>query len=490
MAKITDPSLLAQATEVVFDTTAKTIQLLVAGDLSTDGVTLQALYSFCKEQWKTDAELIKYPFPLVAITEQKFDVVNGWDFEDATTRNLIRDAGWALKDALNVSQEEYMGFVTLGTVGALHQIYYQQSEGGSSTDVVLTGAANQAVKIYGDVTHGDFDYRSYFKCFVREQAFLYDQSELADIGRDTVTYQVYSFPLGNGDDLKVTHLDAAIAADAPYTGMSITYLAGTGFAAYNAGTTYALNTVVSNAGRWWICIQAGGSGHTPADDTWWDPYLGERQLGSSYFAFNVIVDGNAGNTRQAYEFVQYKLRQNSDIDAGSGSVIGKTANSLLSFVGDTLVTASGVFLDDFALADKNSVDFYDVLGAKQTYPYLASGTITFNENLVNDTGGKYWMFFTRTDLSNTHDFGTTDALIVDDGSSVPLTADINASSINFTFDYENNIQGGRTPNVDAEVTIVGIGLETGQYVKTTGTIARSNANAFSLVSSLERNYTA
>lgn len=53
MAKITDPDLLNQGTEVVFDATNKTIQLLVAGNISTDGVTGQALFSFCKEEWKT-----------------------------------------------------------------------------------------------------------------------------------------------------------------------------------------------------------------------------------------------------------------------------------------------------------------------------------------------------------------------------------------------------------------------------------------------------
>ena len=51
MALITDPDLLAQGTEVVFDTANKTIQLVKAGDLTDDGITLQAVYSFCKEQW-------------------------------------------------------------------------------------------------------------------------------------------------------------------------------------------------------------------------------------------------------------------------------------------------------------------------------------------------------------------------------------------------------------------------------------------------------
>ena len=56
MAKLVAPDSLNQATEVVINTGAKTIQLLVAGNLadsnpgSTSGVTLQAVYSFLKEE--------------------------------------------------------------------------------------------------------------------------------------------------------------------------------------------------------------------------------------------------------------------------------------------------------------------------------------------------------------------------------------------------------------------------------------------------------
>lgn len=435
MALITDPDLLAQGTEVVFDTANKTIQLVKAGDLTDDGVTLQAVYSFCKEQWKSDATLIKFPFPLVAITEQKFDLVNGWDFKDATTRNLLRYAGWALKDTSNVSLEEYMGFVTLGSIGSTDQIYYQQSSTGSATNVVLTGAANQAVKIYGDATHGNFDYRSYFKCFVRTYQKLYDQSQLSAIGQSSVTYQVYSFPLGNSADLKITHADATMTS-APYNGMTITYF---------------------------------GSNQS-------------RTIGASSYNFNVIIDGNGGTKEQIYEFVQYQLRQSTDIDNGAGTVTGKTASSLLKFVGDTLVTSNGVYIDDFATTDINNIEFYDVGGVKRTFPYVAAGTISFNENLTNDTNAIYRMYFTSG-------FGTSTAILVNDKDASAISGNVGGSaSKSFTFDYDGNTQGGRTAGTDAPVTIVAIGLSTGQYVKATGTITRSNANSFSLVSSLERNY--
>ena len=68
MALITDPDNLNQGVEVDFDTSLKTITLNQAGNLSTDGVTLQALYSFCKEEWKADSALIPVEFPFVPVS--------------------------------------------------------------------------------------------------------------------------------------------------------------------------------------------------------------------------------------------------------------------------------------------------------------------------------------------------------------------------------------------------------------------------------------
>ena len=94
---------------VMFDTAGKHIYLLEKGNLSTDGVTMLALHSFAKEEWKADAFLIAAaPFPIVGISfaagQWQIGVdpsgnYNGWDFADniasptaVETRRLIRDA--------------------------------------------------------------------------------------------------------------------------------------------------------------------------------------------------------------------------------------------------------------------------------------------------------------------------------------------------------------------------------------------------------------
>jgi hypothetical protein len=452
MAKIIDPDSLVQATNIVFDTTAKTIALTIAGDLSTDGVSLKALYSFTKEEWRTDAALIKFPFPFVPITDEQFELQNGWNFANATTRNLIRDAGWAVKNVSGNTTEEWAGIIGLGTIESDDQLYYEQGAG--AVDVVLTGQVNQAVQILSD-PNGDgnytdgYDRRSTFTLFVREQGQVFGQSSLADIGVTTMASQAYRFPISTANDLKITATDTAIGANAPYTGMSITY--------YSAAQV--------------------------------------RSIGGTNRNFGIIIDGNGGTAEQIYEFVQKELRDAGDIDADASTLVGKTADELLVFAGETLKTlnaanvdggGTGVYIDDFSAADTNRLTFNDNTGAERTFPFVASLTLNFSNTLQNDSSAIYRVFFTD---ANGDEFGTADAILVDDNDDADISGTVGGvAALSFTFDYDGNVQGGRTAGTDADITVVAIGLDTGQYVVATGTIARSNANTVSLVSPLERNY--
>jgi hypothetical protein len=484
LAKIIDPDFLNQNVEVTINTLTKRISLSEAGNLTSDGVTCQAIYSFLKEEWINDFNLTKFPFPIEAITENKFDLINGWDWEDIDTKNLIRDAGWALKDSLLNSKEEYMGFVTLGLLESTDQVYYQQFDEGPATNVVLTGPANQAVKIFGDTDYGNFDYRDYFKCFVREYGKIYDQSEISVLGVNTLTYRAYSFPLSSSIDSNIVQSDTTIDGYAPYTGMSITYLPGHGFGTWQDNTVFLQDAVVSFGGRWYH-TEAGGvsSGTSPLNDTGvtWVPYSGERQINEVYYPFKIIINGNASSTYNIYEFVQRQLRKDTDIDSSDGYVNGKTASELLEFIGSTLKTNRGVFVDDFDVTFTNDFLFTDSTNTEVAYSFTAAGVIQFNSTLVSDGYASYTMFFRNG-------FETQDAIIVQDADGNNISGSIVGPSVSFSFDYDNNEQGGRTPSEDAEVVIVASGLTTAQYINTTGFIRRSSENIFLLVSQQERSY--
>ena len=461
MGLISDPDDLRVATELVISTSGKTIQLLVAGNLSTLGVTLKCVYSKMKDLWD-DAAYNKYDFPFTPITDEQVELINGWDFADDTTRYLIRTGGWAVKDTGGVSLEEWAGVVTLGTMVAGTQAYFQQTVGAgvAGTNFQLTGAVNQAVKVYGDVTHGNFDYRGTLNLFARKQGQTFASSTLGDIGVGALTYQAYRFPLSNAADSKISTADIGIDANsdgvadvAPYDGMALT---------------------------WYAAAQ-------------------ERTIGGVAYNFHVVIDANGGTLEQVYEFVQFELRQGAsiDIDAGAGTKRGKVTPSLVRFVGDTLYcnsyTTGGVVIDDVQTTDKNRLWFVDDLVAAVRYPYTAVLTLNFGDNLKNDADAVYRVYFTNDDAAdapNGYDFGTANAITAKDDTGTDMASTVSGgSSVALTFAYDTNVQrGAGSEGEDAPITVVAIGLETGQYVKATGTITRSTANVVSLVAPLERNY--
>ena len=455
MAKITDPDLLNQNVEVTFITGSKTIELTKTGNLSTDGVSLQTLYSFIKEEWKDDANLIKYAFPMLSITSEQFELINGWNFSGSTadpsaSMYLIRDGGWAVVDPnTGTNSEEWANITTLGSFDAPSTdlaYFLQQDESvvgfgnATPTDFQLTGPVNQGVQLY--VTES-FDYRDFFTIYLREQGKTYGIYDLlTEQNLSALTYRKYAMPLSNGSDLKITTSDGDISTLSPYTGMSITY------------------------------------------------YTSSQQflIGSVSASFDIVIDGNSGTAEEIYEFVQWSLRQTTDIDADAGAQKrGDIAAELLSFVGDTLRGETGVYVDNFLAVDTNRLEFYDTGSVQRVFPFVAAGTIFFNNNLSNDDDAIFRLFFTS---GSAGEWGTETAIIINDNSGTPISGLVNgSSSLQFDYDYDgNNQRVSPASGSDAPYTAVAIGLSTAQYVVTTGTITRSTTNTVNFVSSLERNY--
>jgi len=466
MAKIVDPDLLTQGEEIVISPgVSGTIRLRPGkGDLlGEDGITLQCIYSFLKEEWKTDDLLIKYPFPLISITEEQFELQNGWNWANTTTIQTIRDGGWALKAADNAtSKAEYMNLTTLGSFvdSANDLAYYVNTSpvsAGTPVDFVYAGPVNEAVQIYGvpGYGHGE-DRRGTFVTFLREQGKTYDQYDLlTEQNLTALTYKKYALPLSNSSDVKISTNDPQIASGATYSGIDISY--------------YTLPQA--------------------------------RIIGGITYYFHIIIDAAGQVAETVYEKVQYLLRQTYNINSNPATsagfpIRGDVNDELLQFIGDTLRTNyvdgwGGVYIDNFDTDDINRLEFTDDAGEIRTFPYTATGTLAFNDNLVNDSGfppygnARWWMFFTAIGTSA---YGTSAAILVENASGKQLYGEVSAASIPWTFDYDGNEQAGRTKKTNAAVTVVAIGVDTAQWVKTTSTITRTTGQTISLVAALERNY--
>lgn len=459
MAKITSKSLLNVGTELVIDEAGKTIRLVATGNLvAKDGVTLQAVYSKLVDLWAT-ATYQDSPFPMYAIDalSGQFQIgtdgatYSGWTWFDDTTRNMLRDGGWSEYSAAGELQAQYAGFIGLGIIGPATtcQPYYQLAPSDAPIDFPFTDQFNVGVKVFGDATHGNFDKRTYAKAFIREYGKKFKSSVLSDTGSTGTGANKQNFLISNEDDLKLINLLGAVQATAdtamsgsPYSGITVAY--------YSANQT--------------------------------------RNIGGSPYNFKIIINGNNATLEQIYAKVQYLLRQATDINTGgtAGAVTGKTANELLTFVGDTLVTSQSVYIDNILSADSNRIEFYDDTNTKRTNPYTAAGTITFNGPLIG-AGSSYRLMFTAPPGAG-NDYGESGAITVNDATGTPIAGTISGSSVSFTFDYDGNTQGGFTAGTDRPVTLIGIRPGSGKFVAATGTLTRSKSIALSLVAEQDRVY--
>jgi hypothetical protein len=525
MAKIVDPDQLERGTEIVIDTTAKTIQLVAAGNLdnlppgATSGVTLQAVYSKLKELWKDETDLNKFRFPLRMFTKTDGILQNSWSWAGASTRNLIRDGGWE-----EVSGDQYAGIISLGNFDDdTDQAYYQQVIGydQSTSNFDKTGNLNEAILIK---VGGGSDFTGFFRAFLRirdgtthDGKTYAEYNLLTEQGLTLLEPVLYRLPLANTIDLKIdtTITDANIDANTPYTGMKLNYLKGVGFTAWANTTVYPAESVVQDNGRWYFTAAGGtSSGTGVADDTGvtdWAAYDGERQIGTNYYAFNRLLEANDGTDLEVYQWAQRQLRKTTTINANDSltlnqrsglTVNGTVAELLMEYVGDTLKTNPGLYIDNFNTDSTNNLVFRDITvdgggvdantmlpltSTERQFPFVATGNINFSDNLVSETNADtlYRMYFSN---AGGNEFDTVNAIIVNDNDGNPIQGQIDSTPKSFTFDYDGNNQGGRTAGTDAAVVIVAQGLNDSVWVSVNHTITRASGQTVNVNAEDERNY--
>ena len=430
MAKILDPDNLTysvnSATNMLrIDTTAKTIQLVAGGALvAVDGVTGQCLFSKLKEVIKASSVLISVPLPIrEMIHDESMELVNGWTFADSTTVKMIRDCGVAYVNTAGAVTAMYACIVTLGGLLSGAPYFVQSSSttatAGSFTHINIgaTFGVNELVQIYSD-TNGDgtpdYDYRSYFKVFLREQGKTYDESSNADIGYSSLTYKKYNFPITHSVDAGVTVNDAGVDA---YTGMAI---------------------------QWYAAAQSGTG-----------------QTGGPY-NYHVLITGNGKTHNEIYSWVQRQLRLTSDIDAdGAVAKNGNVTSALVRMDGTTLKTiyqsVGGVHIVNPSATSLNYISEQDDTQAYRTYPLSVSVACEFDSYLTGDADSYFWVF-------KTSDYGTPGAVPLLDSSTAQMKG---AATSNTSFAY--------TYTVDVPLTGVAMGKAGAKIAVVTTTLGTTGA---------------
>lgn len=429
--------------ELTIDEPNRIIELHEAGNLNAkEGVTLQALYSKISDLWTTE-EYQDSPFPMNALDALSGQYLvgvdaggnfNGWTFANDATRNMLRDGGWEEYDVNGNLLRVYAGFIGLGSINEGAQPYFHLDPSDAPTAFPFDDQFNVGVQVYGNADNGNFDKRTFAKTFVREQGRTYSESVLADTGAlGTGAFKV-NFLISNEDDPKVIADDSEMST-APYDGITVSY--------YNS------------------------------------PQM--RDVGGTDYPFDIVIDGNGATLEEIYTKVQYLLRQEADINESgdAGTVLGRTATELLNFLGDTLGTSSGVYVDNIQAADTNRIEFTDNNGTTRLNPFVAAGQMNFNAALVG-AGSSYRMFFADN-------YGTAAAVTVRDANGDEIAGEITNGVIEFEFDYDGDTLGGPA-GTDKPVVLMGIRPGHGKFAVTTGTLTRTKSLSLSLVAEADRAY--
>lgn len=462
-------------------------------------------------------------------------------------------------------------------------------------------------------------------CFIRVRdadpnGKTFQQANLGSAGEIEITSKIIKFPLANDTDLDVSETDANIDSNSPYTEIRLRYLP----VAYNRevdsvtkrnyGIIIDVGTYSRENGESFTSTQFDsqnfvlGAGEALADYTGGSLVIHEGTDQGTHTISGTPVD-NAGTLEvtltgaltasetvlsftmersspltatkgEIYEKVHRQLRRDVDIDETAGTVVGRTADDLLAFVGPDLRCGSftptnpngggsGVLIEGFDANDTNNLFFFDNSGTSRNFPFVAAGTLNFSQTLVDDSAGEFWLFYaytTRTNLTdgavvspatdtydlespgsnlptlgvadyifvsgfadplsnglfivtvvNTVDqdytirkvngtavgaaeagvtidvdqnpYPSPDAIFVDDNGGADIAGAIGSTSLAFDYDYENNVQGGRTADTDANVVLVAAGEEEAQVAVVKGlTITKTTGLSFSVTSAKERNF--
>ena len=152
---------------VVIDTVAKTVAV-------SANTTVQNLYNALNEFWRDQSALQNVKFPVVTNGPNSFTFIDDWELTSGSFQYLSRD-GVRYLNTSGTRTAAWAAILTAGNVTGL-TAEIQQVEGAAPVDAANSGAVDQLFQIYGDASHGNFDYSNYM--YIKYQANGYDEAGL------------------------------------------------------------------------------------------------------------------------------------------------------------------------------------------------------------------------------------------------------------------------------------------------------------------------
>jgi hypothetical protein len=176
---------------LVYSTNASWSRSLNELTVPTWGVTGQGVFSLMMDSFIAESSLFNTAFNLeMDGTGSLFLTNDAEGASDASITNLI-ECGCAYLDTSSVTTASFVGVKSVGTATGFTG-EFQQIDGTTTTDARTTGIFNELIKMYGDGTHGSFDYRGHLVLKYQPNTYRESRSDvLSDYGLSTLAPTLY-----------------------------------------------------------------------------------------------------------------------------------------------------------------------------------------------------------------------------------------------------------------------------------------------------------
>jgi len=162
----------------------------------TFGPTVQGVFSLMMESFRTQTALRNTAFNLEMDGINTLYLVDDAEGNaDSSIENMTRGGVGYINSSGTVTAE-WFAVLSVGDNTAGETGEYQQIDGSNTTDARATGNFDEIVKMYGDATHGNFDYRGHAVFKYQINGYYQARIDVLDLfGLSTLTPTLYTIPL-------------------------------------------------------------------------------------------------------------------------------------------------------------------------------------------------------------------------------------------------------------------------------------------------------
>lgn len=395
----------------------------------TWGVTGQAVFSLMLESFRTETSLYNTDFNLQMDGATSLYLVDGAEgATDASIENLI-ECGCAYLDSSGTTTASWVGVKSVGTATGFTG-EYQQVDGSGTTDARATGIFNELIKMYGDATHGNFDYTGHLVLKFQPNGYREARSDvLADYGLTSLTPTLYIVAM------EPTAID--ITAGDPAISVTIVDHTGAPLVVGGKSFDYEIQDNGANDGEamlreinYNLSLDATYQGKDPFN---WPEML--LQSGATYETIYGPIEGLSGLhgiyvSRSGADHPEFTRHQSND---GTYYVKPVTANASIS----SIVSGSRLRIYNETTATET---YNDIPGTSYSDSYTEGTTYTSGDvisiYITQTSGTTAQLPFNTTAIASSSGWTVIAAQVSDD---VYDQYGLNGSTITkFTADYVND----------------------------------------------------